>query len=518
MAWTSHSNNLDPLDEHNHRDTQIYVRDLATGTNTLVTLRSDEAAASAITTHGPPAISADGSIVAWASPGDDLHPDDTDTRFDIFVRDLDNGPLGATSLESRNSLGVKANSGGAADPHLSGDGRFVTFASNATNLDPVDDSPGGTSDIFRRDRDGGTTNLVTVPLAGQDSDEFDDSNFPRVSDDGRFVAFDSDSNVLAADKTSLCVVVFARDMQTGTTSVVSRASGANGAVSNSCNPIPGGAIVPAMTPDGRYVAYNSSSTNLHPDDLGAGRDIYLRDVLGEPPVAVADSVTLAQDAPATAIDVLANDTDLDGGEKAIVTKTNAPRGQVALTGGGTGLTYQPDAGFCNAPGGATDNFTYTLNRGSIATVSVTVTCAPQPDPGGGGGGGGGGGDPTPLADTTAPGVDIGGRKKVAVLSRLFVKLSADEACVATLGGKAKVRMTRGRGRAGQRTFSLKPTLTELAAGSTELAKPKLGSKARKALKSAFRAGYVSKLNLTASCVDTAGNAGSDSHKIRVKQK
>ena len=306
-------------------------------------------------------------------------------------------------------------------------------------------------------------------------------------------------------------------MQTGTTSIVSRASGASGAISNSCIAIPGGAIVPAMTPDGRYVAYNSSSTNLHPDDLAGGRDIYMRDVLGEPPVAVGDSVTLAQDAPATAIDVLANDTDLDGGEKAIVTKTNAPRGQVALTGAGTGLTYQPDAGFCNAPGGATDNFTYTLNRGSTATVSVTVTCAPQPTPDGGGGGGGGG-DPTPLADTTAPDLDIAGRKKVSALSRLAVELTADEACEATLGGKVKVRKIRTRKRAGQRTFSLKPALIDIEVGSTERAKLKFGSKARKALKKAFRAGYASKLNLVASCVDTAGNAGSDSHKIRVKQK
>jgi hypothetical protein len=68
---------------------------------------------------------------------------------------------------------------------------------------------------------------------------------------------------------------------------------------------------------------------------------------------------------------LANDTDVDGGPKAIEDVTQPVNGTVVVTGGGTGLTYQPDPGFC----GATPNtFTYTLNGGDRATVSVTVRC------------------------------------------------------------------------------------------------------------------------------------------------
>ena len=101
----------------------------------------------------------------------------------------------------------------------------------------------------------------------------------------------------------------------------------------------------------------------------------------DPPVAVPDSASVNEDAPATAINVLANDPDIDGGPKFVnsVTSPSANGGTVAITGGGTGLTYAPNANYCNAPPGTTpDTFSYTLNGGSTATVSVTVNCFNDP--------------------------------------------------------------------------------------------------------------------------------------------
>ncbi|MDQ3955843.1 MAG: Ig-like domain-containing protein [Actinomycetota bacterium] len=93
------------------------------------------------------------------------------------------------------------------------------------------------------------------------------------------------------------------------------------------------------------------------------------------PVAVNDTKTMNEDAGATAIDVLANDTDVDGGPKAISSKTDGTNGTVAITNSGADLTYTPNANYCNNPPGTTlDTFTYTLNGGSVATVTVTVTC------------------------------------------------------------------------------------------------------------------------------------------------
>jgi Bacterial Ig domain/Bacterial cadherin-like domain len=99
----------------------------------------------------------------------------------------------------------------------------------------------------------------------------------------------------------------------------------------------------------------------------------------DPPAAVADSATLLEDAGATSVPVLTNDTDIDGGPKTISSATDPANGTVVLTGGSpgahTGLTYQPDPNYCNDPPGTTlDTFQYTLNGGSTAFVSIKVTC------------------------------------------------------------------------------------------------------------------------------------------------
>jgi hypothetical protein len=91
------------------------------------------------------------------------------------------------------------------------------------------------------------------------------------------------------------------------------------------------------------------------------------------PVAVNDSATVDQDSANNAIDVLANDTDIDGGPKLITMVTQPANGTVAITGGGTGLAYTPDAGYSNdPPDEPADSFTYTLGGGSAASVAVTV--------------------------------------------------------------------------------------------------------------------------------------------------
>ncbi len=88
----------------------------------------------------------------------------------------------------------------------------------------------------------------------------------------------------------------------------------------------------------------------------------------EAPTAIDDAKTVNEDDPAAAIDVLANDTDVDAGPKMIASVTQPENGTVVVTGGGTGVTYTPAANFAGG-----DTFTYTLNGGSLATVTVTVT-------------------------------------------------------------------------------------------------------------------------------------------------
>ncbi|HKP89932.1 MAG TPA: tandem-95 repeat protein [Thermoleophilaceae bacterium] len=140
----------------------------------------------------------------------------------------------------------------------------------------------------------------------------------------------------------------------------------------------------------RTITFSATDT----PGTATGTDTRKLDVtpVDDPPDAVNDSspgvpsTTLLEDAVATAVDVLANDTDVDGGLKEITSATDPANGTVALTGGTpghhTGLTYKPDPNYCNSadgsPSATPDTFQYTLNGGDSATVSMTVTCVNDP--------------------------------------------------------------------------------------------------------------------------------------------
>jgi hypothetical protein len=189
----------------------------------------------------------------------------------------------------------------------------------------------------------------------------------------------NDTATLTEDASATAVSVLANDTPSGTTkTITSRTQPANGNVvitgggtgltyqpnANYCNNPPG------SSPDAFTYTINGSSTATVSMTVNC---------VDDPPVAVNDSATVGEDAAATAVSVLSNDTDFDGGPKAISSATEPTNGTVAVTGSGSGLTYQPDPGYCNnPPGSSLDTFTYALNGGDSATVSVTVNCADDP--------------------------------------------------------------------------------------------------------------------------------------------
>jgi hypothetical protein len=97
----------------------------------------------------------------------------------------------------------------------------------------------------------------------------------------------------------------------------------------------------------------------------------------DPPVAVDDIVNVAESALPSMIDVLANDTDIDGGPKTIASVSPAAHGSASVAAGGTAISYSSGIGYCNqVPNAPADSFTYTLSPGNTtATVSVKVSCA-----------------------------------------------------------------------------------------------------------------------------------------------
>jgi mannan endo-1,4-beta-mannosidase len=204
----------------------------------------------------------------------------TPDNYDIGPGDPALDALTGSSSTERLSVawnGAEANSVSQLDAlsNVSADGRYVVFASYATNL-----APGGTngnSHIYVRDRLDGTTQLVSTRWNGGPANN--SSAEPTISSDGRYVAFtsgatdllDPSGGVVDSNNTG---DVYVRDLQQGTTRLASIAS--DGTLAN------GISEHPALSADGRYLAFDSRASTLLPagQDTNGTSDVYLRDLTG----------------------------------------------------------------------------------------------------------------------------------------------------------------------------------------------------------------------------------------------
>jgi hypothetical protein len=264
-----------------------------------------------------PCLDHDGRLVAFQSDAVNLVPGDTNGATDVFLR---RRPAGLTERVSVNSMGGEGN--GASDSaHLSANGAFVVFRSDATNL--VANDLNGLGDLFFRDLAGGTTGMITRgvgggPANGESRDPFvtatgrvviftsaasnlvpgdgnglDDvfvfdvtagvmecvsvdgfgaiaanraSSEPCLSANGRIAAFVSEANNLVPGDSNKLADVFLRDRVTGVTRLISRAPtsvGANGASSQ-----------PSLSANGAFVAYRSLASNLVGGDMNGRADVF----------------------------------------------------------------------------------------------------------------------------------------------------------------------------------------------------------------------------------------------------
>ncbi len=241
--------------------TDVFVYDRQTGAVTRVSVSSggtqgNDASYSA-------AISADGRYVAFRSAATNLVPGDTNNTDDIFVHDRQTGQ---TTRVSRDSAGQQSN-GPAITPSISGDGRFVAFQSTATNL--VTGDTNGVGDIFVRDRQTGTTTRVSLGVGNVQANG--NSLEPAISTDGEFIAFASSATNLVTGDTNQVDDVF----------VVRRGTGAIERVSLSSTKSSGNAASarPAISGDGRHVAFHSDADNLVSGDTNGTTDVFMRDRL-----------------------------------------------------------------------------------------------------------------------------------------------------------------------------------------------------------------------------------------------
>jgi hypothetical protein len=296
--------------------------------------------------HTDTSISADGRFVAFVSEASDLVAGDANGTWDVFVRNLQTG---TTVLASVNAAGTSSGNGRAGvtgtsvlTPSLSisGDGRFVVFSSDATDLALSDTN--GREDIFVRDMQNGSTSLATINAAGTASAN-GVSFFPAIAADGSTISFRSTASDLVANDTNATTDVFVRRLSTGVTSLVS----VNAAGTGSGN---GASMANTINDDGRYVAFTSSAGNLVANDSnGTSRsDVFLRDLQ-------AGTTTLISVTP---------DGAGSGNENSSVPIVSTAGNLVVFASSSTNLVSLPDN---NA---AQDVFVRDVQAGTTSLISV----------------------------------------------------------------------------------------------------------------------------------------------------
>jgi Tol biopolymer transport system component len=252
VVFSTTAPNLVPFDTNGSPD--VFVRDRQIGSTERVSVSSAGAQGNGTSgfTARNCAISDDGRFVAFGSLASNLVAGDTYGRHDIFVRERQAGTTVRLS-----------GAGGGFSPTISGDGRFVAFASDDALLVPGDTN--GVTDVFLRERATGAIERLSVSGAGVQGDAA--SRAPALDFAGRLIAFGSFAANLVPGDTNNSEDVFVRDRVTGTTERAS-VSGA-GAQGNSAS------SAPVLSADGRVVAFTSLASNLTPGS--SGFNLFLRD-------------------------------------------------------------------------------------------------------------------------------------------------------------------------------------------------------------------------------------------------
>lgn len=282
-------------------------------------------------------VSADGSVVVFASYADDLTPRDSNGVADVFVRDLETG---RTSMISRNASGSNGGNGDSRDARVSANGEIVTFTSEATNL-TGDNDGNGSLDVFVHDRRTGITRLVSRADSGSRTGD-DESTFPRISADGSRVVFHS----YATDLTSTVTPngrlnAYAYDVASRQVELVSERSSGNGSGDDYSG-------YPDVSADGSIVAFSSLATDLVDDTPpGTSVDVFVRDLRTDTTEAVPVEPGATGNVGFSPQPALSADGTV-----------------VAFHSDGKGLTSTPDTN------GIADAFVSDLDAGTTTLVSV----------------------------------------------------------------------------------------------------------------------------------------------------
>lgn len=333
----------------------------------------------------------DGRFVVFDSGSNDLVTGDGNNNRDIFRFDRELQRVERLSLDSAGGEG----DGGSFDPHLSSDGRFLVFQSDASNLVAGDNN--GESDIFLRDLQSGTIERVSLSSAGAEGD--DDSGDPIVSDDGQLVIFESEASTLVPSDTNGEQDLFLRDLGSNTITRISLAPGGGESDDNSRDP--------RGTPDLSCVVFESPATNLVAGDANARTDVFLweratgiitlvsvtaggvqgEDTSDNPAISADGRFVAFETSSSSLLATDTNDTDdiyvkdlSTGALERISVASDGTQGDMEsenpdISGDGRFVVFQSLASTLdpNHPNGFCDIFVHDRQTGTTARVNATVS-------------------------------------------------------------------------------------------------------------------------------------------------
>ena len=256
IVFQSNADNLVAVDTNNEQD--VFVYNQVTDTTSNISLSSTGTQGNDVSEN--PDISGDGNFIVFASLASNLDASDTNLSKDIFIHDQSGATTTKISLANDSSEA----DGDSSNPAVSADGRYVVFESAATNLVGGDNN--GNTDIFLYDSNSGLINLITTNSDGS-------STTPDISADGRYVAFESSATNLVTGllDDNGANDIFIYEIATGITTLVSTDSISNLADNDSFRP--------AISADGRYIAFDSLASNLVSTDTNSVSDVFVHDRL-----------------------------------------------------------------------------------------------------------------------------------------------------------------------------------------------------------------------------------------------
>ena len=362
----------------------VYLRDRATDAIERISVSFDGSEVFSPSDNPAVATAPNGRpIVAFDSGAPNLVPNDG-TNIDVFVRDL-SGPSPTTELVSVSSSGAPAGEFNTSrDASISGDGRFVAFESDAQNFTATPQTTFAT-DIFVRDRQAGTTVLASPNGRGREASG--ESEDPEISADGRFVAFASFASDLIPRTTDpdgeLVRDAFVRDLAAGSTDMVSVNSAHQDAMRDGFHDDVGAGPVSA---DGLVVLMGTQADNLFAGDINSANDVYVSDrrPAADLSLAKADAPDpVAVRAPLTYTLTITNHGPNAAPDVHVLDTLPAGVDFVSASGGCTPSAGRVDCalGTLASGAGATVQITVAPRaRGVIANTARVGSSAPDPNP------------------------------------------------------------------------------------------------------------------------------------------